>query len=290
MQAVLLTTLLALSQAQPPASQVARAEFAILTLVDEADIPAENPGVLRLIGAKEGDTIQEGAPVAEIDDREALAKLRAAQADLAAAEEEAKSDVRVRAAQAAHRVAEAELAQARATRARAPNSVTDTEVRRLELSAERYELETEVAQKDLLVAQITKEAKQALVDQARLAVDKLKILSPLDGMVVQVYKNRGEWVAPGDPIARVVRMDRLRVQGDVNASVYSPQELADKPVTVQVELSRGRTVKLEGKVTFVSPIVEGKNFQVWAEVDNREENGFWLLRPGLAADMAIHLE
>jgi multidrug efflux pump subunit AcrA (membrane-fusion protein) len=290
MQTVFLTSLLALAQAQPQpaAADVVRAEFAILSIINEADIPAENAGVLTAVDVKEGDTVQEGAPVAQTDDREALARLRAAQAELAAAEEESKNDVRVRAARAAHRVAEAELVQAQATRDRARQSITDTELRRLELSAERYELETEVAQKELLIAQITKEAKQALVDQAQVMVDKLKILAPQDGIVVQVYKNRGEWVNPGDPVARVVRMDRLRVQGDVDANRYLPAGLDGKRVTVEVRLPSG-PVKVDGEITHVSQIVEGSSFQVWADVENREENGYWVLRPGLEAEMLIHL-
>ena len=116
---VIFLSLLALSQASASPDTVARAESATITLVDEADVPAEFAGVLTTIDVKEGEMVQRGAPVAQLDNREALAKLRAAQAELTAAEEESKNDVRVRAAQAAHRVAEAELAQARATIARA---------------------------------------------------------------------------------------------------------------------------------------------------------------------------
>ncbi len=290
MQAVFLTALLAVSQTPAPPATAVQVKSPTLTLIDEADVPAEFGGVLTTIDVKEGDTVQRGAPVAQLDQREAIVKLRAAQFELAAAEEESKNDVRVRAAQAAHRVAEAELVQARQTRARAANSVTDTEIRRLELSADRYELETEVAQKELVVAQITKEAKQALVDQAQLALDRLKIISPVDGVVVQVYKHRGEWVNPGDAVARVIRMDRLRVQGDVNARLYSAQDLSGRRVTVEVPLPHGRTVKLEGQVTYINPIVDvSEEFQVWAEVDNLEENGHWLLGPGLRANMMIHL-
>ena len=175
-----------------------------MALIEEANVPAPKEGLLTEITIDEGDLVQTGGPMAQIDIREATVKLRAAKHELSAAEEEAKSDVRVRASQAAAQVAEAELAQARRHRARATNSVSETEVRRLELSAERYRLETEVAQKDLTIAGITQEAKAVLVEQAQLELTKLKINSPLDGVVVQVYKNLGEWVTPGDPVARVV--------------------------------------------------------------------------------------
>ncbi len=299
MQTVLLSLLLAVaqpqaaasSQRQPAGGPTARAQSATLALINEADVPAANPGVLMEISVREGDTVQKGAAVAQVDSREADVKLRLAQYELNAAAEEAKNDVRVRAAAAAHRVAEAELAQAKATRARAPNSVSETEVRRLELSAERYKLEIEVAEKELSIARIKEQSGEAQVDQAKLELDKLAVNAPLDGAVVQVYKNVGEWVNPGDPIARVVRMDRLRVEGDVSASLYSPNELIGRPVTIEVGLPRDRVVRLQGEVTFVSPIVDlAGDFQVWAEVDNREENGYWLLRPGLQAQMMIHLQ
>ena len=86
-------------------------------------------------------------------------------------------------------------------------------------------------------------------------------------------------------------MDRLRVEGDVSAATYTPDQLMGKPVTVEVRFPRDRVVKFQGEVTFVSPIVNiSGDYQVWAEVENREENGFWLLRPGLRAEMIINLQ
>jgi multidrug resistance efflux pump len=246
--------------------------------------------VLTEIAVKEGVLVQSGAAIALVDSREAEGKRRLAQFELDAAAEEAKSDVRVRAAAAAKEVAEAEVETAEQTVARARKAVSETELRRLKLSAERYGLEVEVAEKDLEVARITKDAKAAAVDLADLELTKLNITSPLDGVVVQVYKHKGEWAQLGDPIARVVRMDRLRVEGDFKSALYTANELIGRQVTVEVRLPRDRVVQLQGEVTFVSPLVDlAGDFQVWAEVENREENGYWLLRPGLQADMTVHL-
>jgi multidrug resistance efflux pump len=297
MQTIFLSALLAVAQAPTTSAQtpsapgaMARAQGATLAIINEADVPAAHPGVLTSIAVKEGNLVQEGAEIAQIDPREAQGKLRLAEFELNAAVAEANSDVRVRAAAAAQDVAEKELEQAHEIRRRAPGSVSETEVRRLQLSFHRYGLEVEVAEKDLEVARITRDAKSAAVDLSKLDLSKLGITSPLDGVVVQVYKNAGEWAQPGDPIARVVRMDRLRVEGDFNASLYSPDELMGRPVTVEVRFPRDRVVRLEGEVTFVSPLVDlAGDFQVWAEIENREENGFWLLRPGLRADMNVHL-
>ena len=50
-------------------------------------------------------------------------------------------------------------------------------------------------------------------------------------------------------------------------------------------------MKFTGKVVFVSPLVSvGGNYDVFAEVNNRQEDGQWVLRPGLEATMTIHLK
>jgi hypothetical protein len=85
-------------------------------------------------------------------------------------------------------------------------------------------------------------------------------------------------------------MDRLRIQGFINANKYSPAEVANRPVTVTVELAHGRQESFVGKVTFVSPMVElGGDFRIYAEVLNRQENDQWLLRPGQNANMTINI-
>ena len=57
------------------------------------------------------------------------------------------------------------------------------------------------------------------------------------------------------------------------------------------ELARGRSVDLSRQIVFVDPMIgpDGK-YVVRAEVTNREENGQWLLRPGMKAQMTIQLK
>ena len=45
-----------------------------------------------------------------------------------------------------------------------------------------------------------------------------------------------------------------------------------------------------GKVVFVNPTIEASgNCRIWAEVDNRQQHGHWLLQPGMEAQMTIEL-
>ena len=117
-----------------------------------------------------------------------------------------------------------------------------------------------------------------------------RIVSPLDGIVVKVHKHVGEWLQPGDPVVEILRIDRLWVEGYVNAADFNPGEIEGRDVIVDAEMARGRKMRFKGQVVFVKPVVEGGDYLVQAEVENRQENGHWLLRPGLNAAMTIQLK
>ena len=123
-----------------------------------------------------------------------------------------------------------------------------------------------------------------------------RVTAPIDGVVVQRYRHTGEWIRSGEPVMHIVDMDNLRVEGFVDAGQLSPEDILGKPVTIEVELTRGRMAKYQATLNYVSPIVEASgDYRVWAEVTNKFhqlDNGqkFWELRPGLPAEMVIHLE
>ena len=96
---------------------------------------------------------------------------------------------------------------------------------------------------------------------------------------------------PGDPLARVVRTDRLRVEGYVDSARWNPESVRDRPVTVMVSFADNRVESFEGRIVFTSPLVDsGGDYRVWAEVENRQvpQAGQWLLRAGQSATMTIH--
>ena len=204
----------------------------------------------------------------------------------------ASNDINVRFATAAAKVSRAELESAYAANRQAPGTVPQTELNRLHLTLEQYTLQIEQSQRDLGIAKVTVKVREAELKAAVEGVDRHKIKAPVAGIVVNLYeRDKGEWVQPGDPVMRLVRMDRLRVEGFLNAIQYSPSDVAGQPVAVTVPLPHGQEV-FSGRVTFVSPIVVGgPEFMVWADVDNRPTaDGQWVLRPGLTAEMTIKLK
>jgi multidrug efflux pump subunit AcrA (membrane-fusion protein) len=112
-----------------------------------------------------------------------------------------------------------------------------------------------------------------------------RIVAPFEGMIVQVYHRPGEWLEPGMKIVRLVRTDRLRIEGFLSIDqVVSP--LVGRPVTLSLPGSADEGQTARGQVTFVSPEVDPVTRQVrlLAEVDNQNQH----LRPGLSARLLIH--
>jgi multidrug efflux pump subunit AcrA (membrane-fusion protein) len=268
-------------------------ERCLVSLVEEAQVPAREAGVLVELQIREGDVISRGDLIARIDDSQPDFDRRKAVAEHAQAKAKAESDVDIRYAVAAEQVAKAEYDKANESNNRVPGSVTRVELDRLQLTWKRGELQIEQAEVERRLAEMAVQSQEVDIAAAEDAVGRRKIVAPLDGVVVRVFPHLGEWMQPGDPLARVVRADRLRVEGYVDASRFDPDKVRDRPVTVKISLADDREEAFTGRIVFTSPIVEsGGEYLVWAEVENRQmEEGHaeeWMLRPGQTAQMTIH--
>jgi multidrug resistance efflux pump len=103
-----------------------------------------------------------------------------------------------------------------------------------------------------------------------------------------VFPHIGEWLQPGDPLATVIRTDRLYVEGYIDAARFNPVDVRDRPVTVEARLADDRRESFTGRIFNVKPRMESGNYRVVAEVDNRQVDGEWLLRAGQFVTMTIH--
>lgn len=264
----------------------------LVQVIDEIEVPAEEAGVITALEAKEGQTVGGARAIGKIDDRLAVARVSAARAKHERAVAAAENDVNKRYAEAAKDVAYFNWKQAEEANLTKPRTVSQTELRTLALTYERARLQVEqaVLEQDLASKDVT--VALAELDVAQLDIDRRDITSPIDGLVIEIKKRRGAWVNAGDPILKVIRMDRLRVAGHVNAEEFGPQEIADRPVRIKVRMERGREEFFTGKITYVNPVQTGGEYPVWAEVANRlyPASDQWMLRPGVIVEMAIELE
>lgn len=273
------------------AAAFARVPHCVISLIDEAQVPAREAGELLGLDVREGAKVQAGQLLARIDDEVSRARREIAELEFQAAEAQATNEVRIEAAIAGADVAEAEFQQSLATNKRNPGSVSVSQLRKEQLAAKHAKLQIKLAEHEVAVAVLTSKGKGAQVKASDIDISRRQILAPIDGVVAQLSKHKGEWVNPGDALLRIVRMDKLRIEGFLNADEFSPIDVADRPVSVEVKLTRGRVEKFTTKIEFVSPLVEASGeYRVWAEIDNRQERDHWILRPGMTAEMTITVD
>jgi multidrug efflux pump subunit AcrA (membrane-fusion protein) len=263
----------------------------LISLSEEAQVPAKEAGQLVKIFVKDGDQVLRGHVLAQVDDAHEQMQYRASERKYQAAKEQSENDINVRYSKAAADVAQAQVWRGEEANRKAVGAVTEAQMVEWRLSYKKFLLEIEQAIFKMKTDAMDAAVRKAEMDAAEESISRRKVRAQLDGVVIDIKKHDGEWVQAGDTLARILRIDRLRIEGFLSAADYAPVELAGRPVTVSVTLAHGRQEDFQGIVKFVSPSVEaGNEFRVRVEVLNRKENDFWLLRPGLTADITIHLK
>ena len=257
----------------------------IVTLIDDVKIPAQTEGRIVELAVREGDQVERGQVLAQIDDRRARLKLDEVKGLL----EDAKgNNVDVKYAEVALQVASADYENAIEVNRNAPGTVPKTETRRLMLQVEQFKLQVEQAQR----AKAGTRAQKAQLALAESELADYDALAPLDGIVVEVFPQVGEWVKAGDPICRIVRMDRLRVESWLDVSRYSPDDVHGSDVIIEFPSRHGKVQRMPGKVTFVSPMrMDERGNVVIAEVPIRAPDERYLLAPrsGMEVTMVVKL-
>ena len=88
----------------------------------------------------------------------------------------------------------------------------------------------------LNIAKLTQAVKEATLAQTAVEVKNYQVDAKLrqKGLVevVEVMKHVGDWVQLGEPIFRLVSMEEVRVQGQLNIDEVSPEEVAGQPVQI----------------------------------------------------------
>ena len=126
-----------LTAADSPSGQLTL-NHCVVSLIEEAQLPARKPGALDTLLVEEGGAVQRGQVVARMDARESMVRRNIAQSEWLAAQKEAENDIDVRYSAAAADVAQAEYTAAVQANKRVPGTFAEAEVSRLRLAAWRY--------------------------------------------------------------------------------------------------------------------------------------------------------
>ncbi len=257
------------------------------------EVSAQEPGQIKEFKVQEGQEVYDKTLLAMLDDSQAQMAKKAAFHKLQAAEKDAASDVAVRYSQKGFDLAEIEYKQGKETRDYDQRAVTLYEIRRLWFKVEEAKLSIEQEEHKLALAAITADVRRAELEAAEVDIRRREIRSSCVGRVEKRHREAGEWVKPGDPILQILKTDVVEVQGSMDATRLAPADVEGRPVTVIVEVPRGRQIVKEtfdGTVIFAGYTIDSlRKSVVKAEVKNRKNNGHWILRDGMKAEMQIDL-
>jgi multidrug efflux pump subunit AcrA (membrane-fusion protein) len=279
----------------PPGARPLPAETTVkscfISAIEEAQVPAKEAGVLMEVAVKENQQVAKDDVLARIDDVQARTAYNVAYYELKVAEEEATNDANINYSIAANEVADFEYKANLKAAKKLPGAFPELDLQRLAAAVKQTGYAIDKARMDFRVAKLKLDVAKAKLKAAEENVRQRQVRAPLGGEVADVRKRVGEWVQPGEVVAYVVRMDPLRIETFLSVAEFEPHEIAGRTVTVNVPLARGARQVFHGKIVSVGPLVQtGGEFRIRAEVQNRKENGDWVLQPGRTVEMTIHLK
>ena len=261
----------------------------IVSFIEDIEVPAQESGVLRYLSLKEGQAFEKGQVIARIDDELYRKLLQQAQMQRDMAMKRAGDMTSIRAGKYKLKLAATEAATSRKLFSKGSNS--ESEYKRARYSEQVAQEELVAAENEREMAGHEAQLEEARVEEARVRIRRHSIRTDFDGYVIKKFRDAGEWVQAGEKVLRVARMDRLYVQGNISSKNLNPFEVADKPVTVTLQLARGEETTFAGKIVSIGLEKQGSDlFMIKAEVENRRREGFWTLLPGSQVKMRIHLD
>jgi RND family efflux transporter MFP subunit len=191
----------------------------------EIAVAAEVGGVLASVPFAERERVERGDFLAQLVADDLIAELAAAEARVAEADAEL-------------RLAESELARAEGLYAKQ----IDTAARR------------DRARRDLDVARARRATAAAELRRLEARWEKTRILAPIDGVVLRRYVDPRETVEPGQPIAVVADLARVRIEAEVDE--FDAGRIAlGQPVQIQAE---GYAASWQGVVEEIPDAVSGR--------------------------------
>ncbi len=206
-----------------------------------------HPGRIAKLLVKEGDGVKEGQLLVQQDDT-------AEQVQLAQLKAQADDVTRIKAAEAEMEQKKVDLRRMEQLSGKGAASETELEHARLDVT---------IGDLSVKLAVFNNDQDRKKYEETRLQVARMKIISPINGTVVQTFMKEGESVDTPTKVIRVVQINPLWV--DVSIPKQPNQQLAlGQKAVITLPYSEGT---MEGKVTFISAVEDAASQTVTARVE-----------------------
>ena len=127
------------------------------------------------------------------------------------------------------------------------------------------------------VYQAFQSANASLIE-TRIALEKSTIVSPIDGILDNLFVDRGEYGNAGAPAAVVVKIDKLKVLVDVPEKDVSYTRAGQRVTVLPAEVNR-KGIGRRGRIIHVSYLANEMTRTYRSQIEISNSDGF--LRPGM---------
>lgn len=236
----------------------------------ESKIGPKISGTIEIVYVDEGDTVQKGQPLVQLDQKDLL--------------------IAVRQGKAAVRVAEAQLKEAEV---KGENLKKEKErlahlLTKNVISQQKYDdIDTAysmaVTGMEVIRAQILSSRENLAMAEQKLS--DTVIIAPFSGMIVKRFINQGEFVStmPPSPLFLVMNIDTVKTEIGL-PEIHIARVHIGNPVDVTVDTYPGSIFK--GTVSTINPMVDpvSRAFTVKVAIPNKDHR----LKPGMFARVTIY--
>ena len=252
-------------------------------------VRAQHPGVVEKVAVEKGERVAKGALIAEVDAREARADLASASARVAQVQAEleglrlggravdkaeidsalARARLDLEAAQKDLAVSRRLAAREAATRQEVTDATRKVEQIQAQIQALEHKRAALVGPTDTAAAEARLKEAMAAQEAAEQRLEPALVRAPIAGLVYQLEARVGTYLNPGDLVASIGLLDKLRVRVYVDEPELG-RVARGMPVTITWDALPGRQWKgsVDRLPTEVVPLATRQVGEVLCTIDN----------------------
>ncbi len=250
-------------------SQARSEEFVGLTEpVHDVDLAFPVDGVTADILVKEGQRVKKGAALLRLDAR--IQQLEVERRGLMAADR-GRLDAAIKS-----RVIVGAMLDSSRRLFKENQSVSEDEVRKLELECCRLDGEIAAMDKDL-------QREKVELHMAQTEFERRTLASPVDGVVTEIKLETGEWAAAGRTVAHVADTSHCHLEVSLDEARARSLKAGDR-IPVEVNAGAAKVLR-EGKLDFVSPVADPASGLVRIKISFDNQDG--RIYPGMSARITL---
>ena len=242
----------------------------LVKLIEQVEVPAREAGVLDSVAVREGEMVEAGAALAQIDDTDAQFDKRTAEIELVAARKLAESDVKVRIRARNRSKWPRRSCAAPSSRKRLPESVIGIGAGpTAAVGAKRQRWKSNRPSSNWTWPRPSAELKEIDVQTAEHTSTSGRSRPRWPASWPRSIGTRANGCSPARRSCASCASIGCGPKGW--STPRGPRRLHGPPARLTVEID-GQPVEFAGKIVFVSPEIDPVNGQVrvWAEIDNPE--------------------